>query len=32
MKQVQNNIVELVTAIGESVYWKVIHLKTIHFP
>ncbi|MBB5322964.1 hypothetical protein HNQ34_000041 [Anoxybacillus tepidamans] len=32
LKQVQNNIVQLVTASGESVYWKVIHLKTVHFP
>ncbi len=32
LKEVQNNIVELVTAVGESVYWKVMHLKTIHLP
>ncbi|AGT32030.1 hypothetical protein M493_08775 [Geobacillus genomosp. 3] len=32
LKEVQNNIVHLVTAGGESVYWKVIHLKTVHFP
>lgn len=32
LKQVQNNMVELVTASGESVYWKVNHLKIVHFP
>lgn len=32
LKQVQNNMVELVTANGESVYWKIHHLKMVHFP
>lgn len=32
LKEVKNNIIHLVTASGESVYWKVIHLKTVHFP
>ncbi|MBY6268880.1 DUF2642 domain-containing protein [Parageobacillus thermoglucosidasius] len=32
LKQVQNNIIELVTANGESVFWKLTHVKTIHFP
>ncbi|GMB09616.1 hypothetical protein EDD69_10657 [Thermolongibacillus altinsuensis] len=32
LKQVQNNIVELVTANGESIYWKITHLKTVHLP
>lgn len=32
LKQVQNNMVELVTANGESVYWKIHHLKIVHFP
>jgi hypothetical protein len=29
---VQENIAELVTASGESVFWKVAHLKSIHTP
>ncbi|BDG46819.1 MULTISPECIES: hypothetical protein [Parageobacillus] len=32
LKQVQNNIIELVTASGESVFWKLMHVKTIHLP
>ncbi|GAJ41295.1 hypothetical protein [Saccharococcus caldoxylosilyticus] len=32
LKQVQNNIIELVTASGKSVFWKLIHVKTIHLP
>ncbi|WP_017436047.1 hypothetical protein [Saccharococcus caldoxylosilyticus] len=32
LKQVQNNIIELVTASGISVFWKLIHVKTIHLP
>ncbi|OKO93520.1 DUF2642 domain-containing protein [Geobacillus proteiniphilus] len=32
LKHVQSNIAELVTAGGDSIYWKVIHLKTVHFP
>lgn len=27
-----NNIVHIITAGGESVYWKLSHLKTIHIP
>jgi hypothetical protein len=32
VKGTANNIVELVTASGRTVYWKLIHLKTVHFP
>jgi hypothetical protein len=32
LKQVKNNVAELVTASGESVYWKIMHIKTIHIP
>jgi hypothetical protein len=32
LKQVQNNIIELVTASGESVFWKLMHVKTVHLP
>ncbi|NNU94821.1 DUF2642 domain-containing protein [Geobacillus sp. NFOSA3] len=32
LKQVKNNIIELVTASGESVFWKIIHVKTVHLP
>jgi hypothetical protein len=32
LKQVQNNIIELVTASGESVFWKIMHVKTVHLP
>jgi hypothetical protein len=32
VKGISNNIVELVTASGQTVYWKLIHLKTVHFP
>lgn len=32
MKSVSNNIVELITANGEAVFWKLHHLKTVHIP
>jgi hypothetical protein len=32
VKNIQNNIVELVTANGETLYWKLIHLKSAHLP
>ncbi|WP_075981153.1 DUF2642 domain-containing protein [Bacillus massilinigeriensis] len=32
MKNVSNNIVELVLADGQTVYWKLLHLKTVNFP
>lgn len=32
LKQVKNNIIELVTASGEAVFWKIIHVKTVHLP
>jgi hypothetical protein len=32
LKLIQDNIAELVVASGETVYWKVSHLKTIHTP
>lgn len=32
LKQVQNNIVQLITASGETIYWKIPHLKSIHMP
>ncbi|EZP75820.1 hypothetical protein H839_11114 [Parageobacillus genomosp. 1] len=32
LKQVQNNIIELVTASGESIFWKLMHVKTVHLP
>jgi hypothetical protein len=32
LKQVQNNIIELVTASGNSVFWKLMHVKTVHLP
>ena len=32
VKGISNNIVELVTASGQTVFWKLIHLKTVHFP
>ncbi len=32
IKNIQNNIVELVTANGETLYWKIIHLKSAHLP
>jgi len=32
MTELSNNIVELVTASGTKVYWKLMHLKTAHLP
>jgi hypothetical protein len=32
LKLIENNIAELVVASGESVFWKVSHLKSIHTP
>jgi hypothetical protein len=32
VKSISNNIVELVTAGGQTVYWKLMHLKTVHIP
>ena len=32
LKQVKNNIIELVTADGKSIFWKIMHVKTIHLP
>lgn len=32
LKGVVNNIVEIVNAEGKRIYWKLIHLKTVHIP
>lgn len=32
LKQVQDNIIELITASGETVFWKIPHVKSIHTP
>lgn len=32
LKNIQNNIVELNTANGETIYWKLSHLKSAHLP
>jgi hypothetical protein len=32
IKQVSNNIIELITANGQTVFWKFIHIKTVHLP
>ena len=32
LKEVSNNIVELITANGESMYWKLAHVKSVHLP
>lgn len=32
MTELSNNIVELVTASGTKIYWKLMHLKTAHLP
>ncbi len=32
LKSISNNIVELVTAGGQTIYWKLMHLKTVHIP
>ncbi len=32
LKQVQNNLIKLITASGETVFWKILHIKSIHMP
>jgi hypothetical protein len=32
LKNVNNNMLELITAGGETIYWKLQHLKTVHIP
>lgn len=32
IKSIVNNIVELVNAEGKVIYWKLLHLKTMHLP
>jgi hypothetical protein len=32
MKTINNNIIELITAAGQSIHWKLMHLKTVHLP
>lgn len=32
LKSISNNIVHLINATGESIFWKQIHLKTVHLP
>lgn len=32
VKSISNNIMELVTAGGQTVLWKLMHLKTVHIP
>jgi hypothetical protein len=32
LKDVSSNIIELINAGGETVYWKISHLKTVYFP
>lgn len=32
VKSLSNNLVELVTASGETIYWKLSHLKSAHMP
>ncbi|MEC1669392.1 MULTISPECIES: DUF2642 domain-containing protein [Bacillus] len=32
LKDVSNNIIELINASGESIIWKLNHLKTMHLP
>lgn len=32
LKDVYNNIIELINASGESIIWKLNHLKTMHLP
>ncbi|MFC3884192.1 DUF2642 domain-containing protein [Bacillus songklensis] len=32
IKNISNNIVELANANGETVFWKLMHLKSIHLP
>jgi hypothetical protein len=32
LKNINNNIIELINAKGESIFWKQYHLKTVHLP
>lgn len=32
VQSIENNLVELVQANGKRIYWKLAHLKTVHFP
>lgn len=32
LKNINNNIVQLISAGGESIFWKQFHLKTVHLP
>lgn len=32
VNSIKNNIVDLTTAGGETVFWKILHLKTVHIP
>lgn len=32
VKSISNNIVNLTTAGGQTVFWKLMHLKTVHIP
>jgi hypothetical protein len=32
LKNINNNIVQLVSASGATIYWKQYHLKTVHLP
>lgn len=32
VQSISNNIVHLITAGGEPVFWKITHLKTVHMP
>lgn len=32
LKSLKNNLVELVTASGETIFWKLAHLKSVHMP
>lgn len=32
LKSIKNNIVQIITADGETVFWKLYHLKSVHLP
>lgn len=32
LKEINNNIIHLINATGESIFWKQYHLKTVHLP
>lgn len=32
LKQVQDNIIEMIVASGEKVFWKILHIKSINTP